>query len=288
MNQVLVTGATGNIGKALISVLREQNISFKAAVRNIQAASKKLHLDEEYLVEFDYEKPSTFSDAVEEVDQVFLLAPPLQPDAAGLLTPFIDFLKVDTSIRRVIYSGGMGIGKNPYMSFHTTISDMLKEKGFEYTILLPSFFSQNFKNFEYDNITQRGITFNVAGDGKVAFIDVNDIAAVAAKVLVEKGHTFQSYELTGPELLSHFEAAAILSEVLGKKVIYPNPSEKEYTQALKAANVPDFVAPAMIGIYSIIKENKVNYTTDTVEQITGKEPTAFKTVIQNDFLPKNQ
>jgi uncharacterized protein YbjT (DUF2867 family) len=214
------------------------------------------------------------------VNRVFLLSPPLQPNVETLLEPFIDFLKNETSIKRVVYNGAMGV---PVMSAHDTIGNMLKDKGFEYTLLLPTFFAQNFKNYEYENITQRGITFNVAGEGTVAFIDVYDIVRVAAKVLTEQGHEYKSYELTGPEVLSHFEAATIITEVLGKPVFYPNPSEEDYIGALKGAGVPDFVAPAMIGIYSIIKENKVNYATDWVEKLTGRKPTTLKEVIQKDF-----
>ncbi len=283
MEKILVTGATGNIGQALIQVLKTNNIPFKGAVRDLKAAQETLNLPKSDLVEFDYAKPETYTNAVEIVDRVFLLAPPLQPDAAGLVIPFIDFLKEETEVNRVVYSGGMGVGKNPFMDFHNQISAHIESKGFDYTILLPSFFAQNFKNFEYENITQRGITFNVAGEGKVAFIDVNDIARVAAKVLEETGHSGKYYEITGSELLSHYEAAEIIGEVLGKPVVYPNPSEDEFTAALKAAGVPDFVAPAMIGIYSIIKNNQVSYTTNTVEEITGRKPTPFKEVIVNNF-----
>ena len=181
----------------------------------------------------------------------------------------------------------MGLGKNVSMDVHDRLSAYIKENDFDYTILLPSFFAQNFKNFEYENITQRSITFNVAGEGKVAFIDVYDIARVAVEVLTASGHSKKEYELTGPELLSHFDAAKIIGEVLGKPVHYPNPSEEEFTNAMKEAKVPEFVAPAMIDIYSLIKNNAVNYTTETVEMITGQKPTSLKEVIKRGFTNEN-
>lgn len=113
MKKILVTGATGIVGKALVETLKSQNIAFKAAVRGIETAATKLQTEKSHLVAFDYAKPETFPKAVEGIDSVFLLAPPLQPDATALLTPFIDFLKNETDIKRVVYNGGMGIGKKP-------------------------------------------------------------------------------------------------------------------------------------------------------------------------------
>jgi uncharacterized protein YbjT (DUF2867 family) len=130
---------------------------------------------------------------------------------------------------------------------------------------------------------QRSIIYAPAGTGKVAFVDVNDIAAVAAKTLTEEGHVGREYEITGPEALSYFDAASILSEVTGRTVIYPNPSAEEYTGALKAAGVPDFIAPYMISVYSLIANNHVNKVSHDVLNLTGKNSTSLREVLKHDF-----
>ncbi|NJN28751.1 MAG: NAD(P)H-binding protein [Cyclobacteriaceae bacterium] len=145
--KVLVIGATGNVGTAVVQVLNKKNVPYRATVRNIEAAKE---LDEVRLVEFDYSNPETYQKAVEGIDRVFLLAPPLHPDAVGLVKPFIEFLKNETKINRIVYCGGMGLGKNPAMDVHERLSAYIKKNGFDYTILLPAFFAQNFKNFEYE------------------------------------------------------------------------------------------------------------------------------------------
>nr|MBI1232802.1 hypothetical protein [Cytophagales bacterium] len=154
-------------------------------------------------------------------------------------------------------------------------------------LIVPSFFAQNFKNFEYDNLMERGITFNVAGDGKVGFVDVEDIAKVAAKVLTEPGHTGKTYQLTGPELLSYHDAANILSDVLNKKIVYPNPTEEAYKEALKAGGAPDFIADYMIRVFGMIKSGSVGRITEDVEQVLGTKPTDLKTVLERDFVPSD-
>lgn len=234
------------------------------------------------LVEFDFENPDTYATAVEGVDRVFLVGPPMRVDLDKLVSPFIDFMKKN-NILRVVYIAAMGLDAVKELPFHAIIINKLKEDGFDYTVLAPSFFASNFKNYEWDNITQRGITYSPAGSGKVAFIAVEDIGNVGTSVLTEDGHIGKTYELTGPELLSYYDVADLLSSVLEKKIVYPEPSPEEYRKTLHAAGAPDFVASYMIAVYSMIATNVVSVTTDNVLKITGKKPTSLKEVLQRDF-----
>lgn len=280
-NKILVTGATGTIGTAVVKALSNEKANFAAAVRNKATASEKLGADVE-LVTFDFEDPSTYEEATQGVDKVFLLGPPLVTNLDSILTPFIDFLK-SKEIKRIVYVGSLGMDKMPELPFHVIISEKLKRDGFAYTILKPSFFAQNFKNYEAENILQRGIIFTPAGTGKVAFVDVNDIAQVVVKTFLEDGHSGKVYEITGPETLSYDDAASLLSEVLNKQIVYPNPSPTEYTEALKNAGAPDFIAPYMIAVYSLITNNEVNIMSTAVEELTGRKPTSLREVLERDF-----
>ncbi|OAQ39801.1 hypothetical protein A5893_09500 [Pedobacter psychrophilus] len=280
--KILITGATGTIGKAVVKHLKAKNASFLIASRNPEEAAEKFGSDIN-VVKFEFEDISTFENAVDGVSKVFLLGPPLRYDLADVLMPFLDFLKAK-NILEVVYISALGAEKmGDTLTFHTIIEEKLKADGFDYTILKPSFFSQNFKNYEWENITQRGITYVTAGEGKVGFIDVDDIGLVASTVLTSTGHSKKIYELTGPELLSYQDAATLLSEVTGKQIVYPNPSIEEYTKALKAAGAPDFIAPYMTSVYSLISDHKVNFLTNNVETITGKKPSLLRDVLIADF-----
>lgn len=280
-NKILVTGATGTIGTAVVKALLNEKANFAAAVRNKATASEKLGANVE-LVTFNFEDPSTYESATLGVDKVFLLGPPLVTNLDSLLTPFIDFLKLK-EITRVVYVAALSMHKMTELPFHVIISEKLKKDGFDYTILKPSFFAQNFKNFEAENILQRGITFTPAGTGKVAFVDVDDIAQVAVKTFLEDGHIGKEYEITGPEALSYEDASALLTEVINKQIVYTNPSATEYAAALKNAGVPDFIAPYMISVYSLIANNEVNIVSTVVEELTGRKPTSLKDVLKRDF-----
>jgi uncharacterized protein YbjT (DUF2867 family) len=280
-NKILVTGATGTIGKALVKALTTEQASFVAGVRDKEKAAGLLGADVS-LAAFDFADASTFEGATEGVDKVFLLGPPMVMQLDSLLKPFIDFLK-GKDITRVVYVSALGMETLTELPFHNNVVEKLKADGFDYTILKPTFFAQNFKNYEWENITERGITFAPAGSGKVAFVDVEDIAAVAAKVLTSDGHSGKAYEITGPQSYSYAEAADLLSEVTGKKIVYPNPSPEEYAGALKAGGAPDFIAPYMISVYSMIANNKVDRVTSVTQTLTGKAPATFKEVLERDF-----
>lgn len=279
--KILVTGATGTLGKALINTLRIKGASFVGAVTSEKRGRDVLGADIP-LVVLNYENEATFAEATRGVDKVFLLGPPLRTDLDTLLLPFLAHLKA-AGIRRVVYISALGLDEVKELPFHTRITEALKKQDFDYTILLPSFFAQNFKNYEWENIIQRGITFVPAGNGKAGFVDADDIALVAATVLTEDGHIGQTYTLTGPELLSYMEVAEQLSEVLNRPIRYPNPSPEVYTQALKEAGAPEFIASYMIPVYSLISKNKVSLLSNDVERLTGKKPTPLKVVLKKDF-----
>jgi uncharacterized protein YbjT (DUF2867 family) len=279
--KILVTGSTGTIGKALVSTLKSKGASFVAGVTSEQRGKEILGTDVRSVV-LNYEKQDSYAKATEGVSKVFLLGPPLRTDMDTLVLPFIKHLKA-SGINRVVYISALGLDDVKELPFHNRVVQALKDHRFDYTILMPTFFAQNFKNYEWDNIVQRGITFVPAGHGKVGFVDVEDIALVAATVLTEEGHGGKTYAITGPELLSYQEAAEQLSDVIGKTIHYANPSPEVYTQALKDAGAPDFIASYMIPVYSMITDGKVAVLSDDVERLTGKKPTQLRVVLERDF-----
>lgn len=275
MSKILVTGATGTIGSTVVQELENRNVNFVAATRNTDSLKENSVL-------FSYNDPSTFKTATNGVDKVFLLGPPLRYDVEALITPFINFLK-EAGIKRVVYLSAFKAEKMEKLNFHPIIEQKLKSEGFDYTFIRPSFFAQNFKNYEAENINERGTTYMPAGDGKVGFIDANNIAEVIAIALTEEGHANKTYELTGSELLSYADAATILSNITGKNIVYPNPSPTEFKNTLLATGAPAFIADYLIEVYGIIAKDEVAVITKDYKAVTKKEPTSLKEVLQNDF-----
>lgn len=282
MGKIFITGATGTNGKALVEKLQEKNADFAVGSRNPQQASQLFGKDTE-VRQFDFTDPVTYIEALSGVDKVFLLGPPLVLEVDKLISPFLEYLK-EQGIVRVVYFSAMATDQmGASLAFHTNIEHKLKDEDFHYTILKPSFFAQNFKNYESENILERGILFMPAGHGKAGFIDVHDIAAVAAETLTTVGHSKKTYLLTGPELLSYEDVAGILSEVLGKQITYPNPSPEQFKEVLEQSGAPTFIGDYLSNVYQVIANNHVNYLTEDVALVTGKQPAPLKTVIARDF-----
>ncbi len=280
--KILVTGATGTVGSAVVQALAAKGADFVAASRDAGKIQAKFGSGVE-AVAFDFADPETYRAATQDVEKVFLLGPPVDPEVDRLLTPFVRFL-TEKGISRLVYLSAFGVEKvADVMPFHANMEQLLREGGFDLTILRPSFFAQNFKNYEWDNIVSRKIIYSPAGTGKASFVDIRDVGEVAAKVLLEPGHTGKVYELTGPEPLGYGEVADLLSAVRREPIHYPAPSTEAYAQALASAGVPDFVAGYMNKVYGLIRDGHAGIVSSDFERLTGRRPAPLKRVLEQDF-----
>ncbi|REA56858.1 hypothetical protein DSL64_25435 [Dyadobacter luteus] len=280
-SKILVTGATGTMGRALVQNLLSKGLAFDAAVRDVERAKVQLGISD-HLVYFDFEDPSSFEKATDGVDSVFLLGPPFNLEIVDLLSPFIDFLK-EKSIKKVVYLSALGEEIMKNLPWHIAIAEKLHNDDFDYTVLKPSVFSQNFKNYAGDMIMKDNVIFVTAGEGRVAFIDADDVAEVASIVLTKDGHSKKTYPLTGPEAYTFYDAAEILTEIMGMQIFYPNPTDEQFVAGLTAAGIPDDMIQYMLRAYGMMANNNTDIINNVVEQITGKKPSSLKDVLIRDF-----
>lgn len=158
---------------------------------------------------------------------------------------------------------------------------LVRERVAEAAVLRPSWFMENFVGSHpiAAGIRERGHITSATGRGRVAFIDPNDIASVAAALLLGRPIPDGPLILTGPEALSYDEAASIISEVTGKEVRHDSITAEELSQAIAGSGVPLEYARVLAGMDEIIAGGSENRTTTTVQDITGKPPRGFR-----DFL----
>lgn len=278
-DRILIVGATGNIGSALVAELQKRKASVFAGVRQ---AGKGESLDVPSLP-FDFEKPETMKAAFSKVDLAFLLLP-LVERMVEYGVKAIDAAK-EAGLSFLLKSSELGAEPNsPKLALHAqgTVDQYLKNSGIPWSILRPNFFMQNFAIHYASAIRERGGIFLPQGSGKVSFIDVRDIAAVAAEVLlVPDAHSGRVYDLTGPQALSNQEVARQLSEVTGKLVEYHPIEEEVAVDAMSKRGVPNWISEFVMSLHRHVREGQMEKVSPVVQQIIGRQPSDFSKFAQD-------
>jgi uncharacterized protein YbjT (DUF2867 family) len=166
-----------------------------------------------------------------------------------------------------------------FARMHGEVENHLKASGLAWTMLRPTFFMQNLLGIA--SMIKAGAIYQPAGDGKAAYVDVRDIAAVAAAVLTESGHEGKVYDITGPELLSMHDIAAALSNLLGREIKFVDIPKEAAREAMINAGLPDWSADAINDLTAHMKAGKMTEVTNTVRAIAKKEPITFEQFIRD-------
>ncbi|MGW1145626.1 NAD(P)H-binding protein, partial [Streptomyces sp. NPDC002454] len=154
--------------------------------------------------------------------------------------------------------------------------DAVRAAGADWTVLRPTWFDQNFTEEFLSSLLTTGELRLPAGEGREPFLDLEDLAEVAAVVLTEDGHAGRTYELSGPRALTLREAVAELSAAAGRPLRYVPVSEAEYLAEQRAAGVPEEVAQLLAGLFRHIAEDGSASIADGVRQVLGRDPRDFR------------
>jgi uncharacterized protein YbjT (DUF2867 family) len=269
MKRILVTGATGNLGCAVVVALRNKGISVRAAGRD----AKKLNAIEGETAVFDYANQSAALAALQDVDALFLMAPPLDAEAPAKLKPVIDLAK-SRGVCHIVFNSALGVDAVEQAPLRVC-ERYLMGSGVPYTIIRPNFFMENFSSGFLAPMVRAGGIFLAADNAKTSFISVVDIAGVAAAAFA-KTLTFKEYNLTGPEALDHAQVAAIISRVSGKRVTYQAIAEEAMLNGLRGIGMPEGPVRYVGVLYGAVRAGYTGAVTADVETVTGEKPTDFE------------
>jgi uncharacterized protein YbjT (DUF2867 family) len=274
---ILVTAATGTVGREVIKQLALQDVHVRAGVHSIIKGENLKRLPGVDIVEIDFRNPSSLHAAFTHVDRLMLITP-LSEEQLEMTRNLVDEAKRQ-GVKHIVKLSALGAGAEPGIQlgrWHREMERYVEQSGIPYTMLRPAGFMQNLVNHSADSIKREGKFYMPVGEGKVSFIDTRDIAAVAVEVLTTDNHEGNTYELTGPETYSHQEMAAMLGEATGKEVTFVDVPENEARNAMLARHTPEPIADALLELYAAHKAGKSAKVTDTVQQVTGREPHTFQ------------
>jgi len=229
---ILVTGATGTLGSEVVRQLSNStDVNIKAAARSVEKI-KNLEGDKVKAVPIDYNKPESLKEALKNVDKLFLLTPDV-PTAHELASNLVNEAK-KAGVKYIVKQSVLGADEDAdvgIMRQHRRAEKTIEESGIPYTFLRPNEFMQNFINFQGHSIKNNNVFYIPAQEAKVSIVDVRDIAAVAVEALTDNNgnviHKNKAHLITGPEAISYYQAADILTTETGKKIDYVSISDED-------------------------------------------------------------
>ena len=273
-NSILVTGATGTIGRDVVKCLGRKNVPVRAAVRNLGKAAQNFGPGIE-LCEFDFANQATFGRALADVESVFLL-PPLDPQQTAIVNQFVDAAK-QAGVRHLVKLSVIDADRNPPFaigSWHAASDRHIQDSGLSFVLLRPNSFMQNFITYFPP---RDGAIYLPWGNGRASFIDTRNIAEVAAETLTDRSHANQTYSLTGPAALGIGDVASILSEAAGRQIKYVDVPESAARDGMLQAGLPRWQVDALMELNEINKASHWSMVTADVAKITGRPATDFAT-----------
>lgn len=280
---ILVTGPNGNVGTELVRMLiADGTLPFRIAA-NTPSKIEALYGPDAPKVRFSFADRSTWGAALAEVSTVFLLFPLPHPGTAkSWMLPFVEAARA-AGVRHIIYLSVPTAGDTKLVP-HYTVERAIEASGMGYTFLRAAFFAQNLCR----DITTHAVDIAAsdeiivpAGKGGTSFVDSRDVAEVAVKVMRDPAaHAGQAYVLTGPEVLDYHQVAAIMSEELGRPILYREPSIFRFWRTVGPRVTWDTLL-FMTGVYVLTRRGKNKDMTDTLPQLLGRPPRTMRDFVRD-------
>ncbi len=256
---ILVLGATGKTGRRVVRQLRADGNEVRAASRSGE-------------VRFDWTDPQTWAGVVDGAKAVYLIAPDDPEPIEAFVTQ-----AVRAGVERFVVLSGRGIdhAEGRFGPGMVEAERAVAASGVGWTVLRANNFNQNFtEDLWHEPLLAGRLALPMGAVGE-SFVDVHDIAEVAALTLTGDGHFGQVYELSGPESLTFAEAVRVISKVSGRTIEYVELSPAEYQAEVLAEGYPAEVAELLGVMFELMRAGNLTAPTDTVEKLLGRPATTF-------------
>lgn len=276
--EVLVIGAAGTVGRHLTSILARRGLAVRAATRNPRGLADLGAVAR--VVELDFDRPPTFAAALDGVERAFLMARPgdLRPDETA--APLLAAMR-RAGVRHVVHMTGMGVDRREDLPLGR-LERALEGSGMAFTHLRPNYFLQNFVTAPLvDGIRERGEIALAAGDARIAFVDVRDIAAVAAEAIVTEAHRGVAYTLTGGEAVGYEDVARAIATATRRPVLYTALTEGYVRDALAAAGLSPELIERRLGFLALARTGAFATPSPDVARVLGRPPSSLAEFVRD-------
>jgi len=267
---ILVTGASGSVGKAVLKEVAKSGAKHRAMYRSAGEAAKAPAGTETVIADFG--KRETLGAALRGVESVYLVCSPI-PELAQLEGNMMEAC-AEAGVKHIVLNSAMGAGEygKSFPSWHGKAEEELKSTGVPSTVLRPNSFHQNVLTYFAPSIRAQGAFYGSMGKARTSFLDVRDIAAVAVKTLAGGGHAGKTYELNGPEALTYEEVASKISKHAERTVRYVDIPGEAQRKAMLEQGMPEWQVKALLELQEYYTSGNGGKVDGTLGLLLGRTP----------------
>lgn len=272
---ILVTGATGATGGALVRLLSDAKVPVRAMVRDAARAAALATLPGVEIVTGDLDSPDGLGPALDGVDKAYLVTNSTERAEEQQLG-FIQAAR-GAGVKHVVkLSQYAAAADSPvrFLRYHAAVEAALRDSGLDWTMLRPNLFMQGMLMFA-DSVKREGRIYAPAGDARISVVDIADIADAAFAALTQPDHAGRSYDLTGPEALSFADIAQQLGSAIGGPLSYVDIPGSALGEVLASFGAPAWQIEGAIEDFEHYRRGEAAEVMDGVFDATGHQPRSF-------------
>jgi uncharacterized protein YbjT (DUF2867 family) len=269
---ILITGASGTVGKTVLAEVARSGEKHRAMYRSQEDAAKAPAGTEAVIA--DFADKASLAPALRGVESVYLVCSPI-PDLVRLEGNAIEAC-AEAGVSRIVLNSALGAGDygKSFPSWHRKVEDKLKSAKLAHCILRPNSFMQNVLTYYAPSIRAQGAFYGAMGNARTSYLDVRDIAAVAAAAL-RGGHDGKTCELNGPEALTCAEVAEKISRHAGIKAQYVNIPEEAQRHAMLGQGMPEWQVTALLELQEYYTGGQGGTVDGVLAGLLGRAPIAM-------------
>jgi len=266
---ILVTGATGQIGGAVVRDL--------AGVPGVRALAREpVDLGDAEVAVGSFDDERSLASALDGVETVFLIGRD-NPDQVEQHGRVLDVAQA-AGVRHIVKLSALAARPDSpvaLMRWHHAIEERLRDSALAWTFLRPHLFMQNLLRFAGD-VAERGTLAAPMGERHYPLVDTRDVAAAAAAVLRDPvPHAGRTYTLTGPEALTYHDLAQAIGDLIGRPVSYEARAPEAFRAGLLEAGIPEWRADDLAAIARAYTDDE-NVPTGDLPELLGRPPTSLE------------
>lgn len=283
---ILIGGATGLLGKAVVNQLLAQGAKGRFAVLARDPAKAKSYADQGIAVRIaDFDHPESLPASFEGIDR-FLFISTMSQDRGPQQLRVVDAAAA-AGVRHVVYTG-LAVqdiatsGVRDLMNSHFETEDHIRKSGMEWTFLRNTMYAEAIPQIVGPNALRDGI-FLPAGTGRVPYALRSEMGEAAANLLLQDGHAGKNYTITGSQGATYADIAAALSRLTHQTLMYQDIPKDRLHEALRAIGMPDFVIWLTLGTLSDIRDGQYDIQSRDLETLLGRAPASLDNMLRTVF-----